>query len=219
MNRDTNDAVDGQEEAVSPFPSLLESRRLLSPEAQQETEDEPDSEEEAGPEDDAVDEEESESTERTTSWRRRLRASIRRRRSEVVDEVDPDQEQPAAVLSPVPRSRLAAPRDERPAAESPVVDSVERAETPTVEAETPRVEARYRSMPVLHSPSPPPEPEPEPEPTRAPASDDHVTVPIQQVRSPVWRTGEDRRNASRPVARFRGPAVGGGQNTRTDVES
>lgn len=204
MNRDTNDAVDGQEEAVSPFPSLLESRRLLSPEAQQETEDEPDSEEEAGPEDDAVDEEESESTERTTSWRRRLRASIRRRRSEVVDEVDPDQEQPAAVLSPVPRSRLAAPRDERPAAESPVVDSVERAETPTVEAETPRVEARYRSMP---------------EPTREPASDDHVTVPIQQVRSPVWRTGEDRRNASRPVARFRGPAVGGGQNTRTDVES
>ena len=204
MNRDTNDAVDGQEEAVSPFPSLLESRRLLSPEAQQETEDKPDSEEEAGPEDDAVDEEESESTERTTSWRRRLRASIRRRRSEVVDEVDPDQEQPAAVLSPVPRSRLAAPRDERPAAESPVVDSVERAETPTVEAETPRVEARYRSMP---------------EPTREPASDDHVTVPIQQVRSPVWRTGEDRRNASRPVARFRGPAVGGGQNTRTDVES
>ena len=204
MNRDTNDAVDGQEEAVSPFPSLLESRRLLSPEAQQETEDEPDSEEEAGPEDDAVDEEESESTERTTSWRRRLRASIRRRRSEVVDEVDPDQDQPAAVLSPVPRSRLAAPRDERPAAESPVVDSVERAETPTVEAETPRVEARYRSMP---------------EPTREPASDDHVTVPIQQVRSPVWRTGEDRRNASRPVARFRGPAVGGGQNTRTDVES
>ncbi|HIW62639.1 MAG TPA: hypothetical protein H9881_09295 [Candidatus Stackebrandtia excrementipullorum] len=196
--------MDGQEEAVSPFPSLLESRRLLSPEAQQETEDEPDSEEEAGPEDDAVDEEESESTERTTSWRRRLRASIRRRRSEVVDEVDPDQEQPAAVLSPVPRSRLAAPRDERPAAESPVVDSVERAETPTVEAETPRVEARYRSMP---------------EPTREPASDDHVTVPIQQVRSPVWRTGEDRRNASRPVARFRGPAVGGGQNTRTDVES
>ena len=204
MNRDTNDAVDGQEEAVSPFPSLLESRRLLSPEAQQETEDEPDSEEEAGPEDDAVDEEESESTERTTSWRRRLRASIRRRRSEVVDEVDPDQEQPAAVLSPVPRSRLAAPRDERPAAESPVVDSVERAETPTVEAETPRVEARYRSMP---------------EPTREPASDDHVTVPIQQVRSPVWRTGEDRRNASRPVARFRGPTVGGGQNTRPDVES